>query len=194
MGIFELPDGYTEIKRINMQKDKKLAVLINIVALLIMVAAFFAGAVFVPVSFEIGGDNFGVFLVNAVLVLLAIVLYMFAHELIHGVFIKKYSGKKAKYGFTGMYAYAGSDAFFNKRQYIIIALAPVVLFGLVFLLLNIFLPRELFWGIYIIQMLNLSGAAGDLYITWLMGRLPADVLTNDEGFSMIIYSKAKTAL
>lgn len=191
MGIWELPEGYSEIKKVNLQKDKKLAILVNIGAFVIMSAVFIIGTIFVPFSFEIGSDNLISFLLNALGVLLATILYMVAHELIHGVFIKKYSGKKAQYGFTGLYAYAGSEAYFNKHQYVIIALAPVVLFGVVFLLLNIFLPIQWFWGIYFIQMINLSGAAGDFYITGLISKLPADVLTKDAGIEMVIYARSK---
>ena len=190
MGIFELPEGYSEIKRINLQKDKKLAVLVNIGAVIIAIALFFLGLFIVPFEITIKGDVAGI-LLSPLPFFLSIILYLLSHELIHGLFIKKYSGKRARYGFTGLYAYAGSDAFFNKRQYIIIALAPVVLWGAVFLLLNIFLPVEFFWSVYFLQIINLSGAAGDFYITLLVIRLPADILTNDEGVAMVIYSRAE---
>jgi fatty acid desaturase len=124
-------------------------------------------------------------------ILVAMIVYIIVHELIHGIFFKKYSGKKAQYGFTGLYAYAKSEAYFNKRQYLVIGLAPVVLLGLFILLLNIFLPERWFWGIYIMQILNLSGAAGDIYIAWLMSRLPADILVTDEGTAMTIYSRTE---
>ena len=52
---------------------------------------------------------------------------MILHEIIHGGFMKAFSGLKPRYGFTGLYAYAGSDALFNRRQYLIIAFAPVVI-------------------------------------------------------------------
>ena len=191
MGVFTLPDGYAEIKCVNLQKDKKLAVLINIGAAAMIIALFFVGNMFVPFSFTITNDNFLFVLLNLLGLLFANLLYLLAHEFVHGIFIKRYSGKKAKYGFTGLYAYAGSDAYFNKRQYIVIALAPVVLFGVIFLLLNLFLSKEWFWWIFFLQMLNLSGAAGDFYITWLMSRLPVDVLTTDKGVSMIMYSRIK---
>lgn len=188
MDMFHLPDGYRELKSVNMQKDKKLAVFVNVLALVIAVLLFLIGnkLVYVLDHFASGDMNSALF--RMVFLLVSVVLYLFAHELIHGIFIKKYSGKKAKYGFTGLYAYAGSDAFFNKRQYGIIALAPVAFFGALCLALNLFLPSEFFWPVYFIQIINLSGAAGDFYITWLAGRMPADVLIRDEGVSMTMFS------
>ena len=69
------------------------------------------------------------------------VLYIFLHEFVHGIFIKRYSGKKADYGFTGMYAYAGSKPYFNKKSYLVIALAPVVLWGIVLTALLLIVPK-----------------------------------------------------
>jgi len=191
MGVFDLPEGYSEIKRVDFLKNKKLALFINAGALVIMAAMFFLGIFFVPLSFTVDAGQLVPLLLKAAGGLLAIVLYLIAHEWVHGIFIKKFSGKKAKYGFVGLYAYAGTDAYLNKRHYIVVALAPVVLFGVAFLALNLFSPRAWFWGVYLLQIMNLSGAVGDLYITWLMSRLPADVLTNDEGVAMVIYSKTK---
>jgi len=128
-------------------------------------------------------------LITVVALLALMGVYIFFHEFIHGIFIKKYSGEKAKYGFTGLYAYAGSNAYFCKRQYLIIALAPVVLFGGVFLMLNVFLPPQWFWFVYLLQMINISSAAGDLYVTYITCRVPADVLIRDKGLEMIFYSR-----
>lgn len=194
MGIFELPEGYSEIKRVNLQKDVKLAVLINAGAIFLMVLLYILGNMLVPFDFEINNDNLALTFGTLIGLLIAMVLYFTAHELVHGVFIKKYSGKKARYGFTGLYAYAASKAYFNKRQYIVIALAPVILFGVIFLLLNILLPKEHFWIIYLLQIINISGAAGDFYVTCLMGRLPADILVNDEGVTMVMYSTPSASL
>jgi len=186
MGVFELPVGYSLVRKIDFL-EKKFAREINAGALLILLLLGALGIMIVPL--EVRFDGLRPLLLVGFGLLLAILLYVVAHELIHGVFIKKYSGRKAKYGFAGAYAWAGSDAYFNKRQYIVIALAPIVLLGLLLLLLNVLLPQEWFWPVYLIQMLNISGAAGDIYLTGLMGRLPADVLVKDAGLSMEIYAR-----
>ena len=40
-----------------------------------------------------------------------------------------------------------------------------------------------------LQILNLSGAVGDIYMTLLMTKLPEDVLINDSGIEIDIFSK-----
>lgn len=194
---FDLPDNYREIYALDLQKDKKTAVLVNSIAIALMVTLIIAGTVAKPGAFSamvstfiqsIQSGNF----YTAPFMLLALgagqLAYIILHELTHGVFIKIFSRKKAKYGFTGLYAFASSEAYFNKRDYIIIALAPVVLWGIVLFMLCSTVPPHWFWIVYLIQITNLSGAAGDFYVTWKFSKLPSDILVKDAGTSMKVYS------
>ena len=97
--------------------------------------------------------------------------------------------KKVKYGFTGMYAFAGSEDYYDKKSYIFIALAPVVLWGIVLAIVNCFVPVEWFWVVYMIQIMNISGAAGDLFVTVKFSRFPQDILIRDHGVGMKVYSQ-----
>ena len=122
-------------------------------------------------------------------IVVGMIVYIVLHELVHGIVMKYYSKIKPTYGFTGMYAYAGSSAYFCKKHYIIIALAPIVLWGVGLLILNLLVPTGWFWVVYLIQMMNISGAAGDLYVSVSFSKLPEDILINDTGVSMTIYSR-----
>jgi hypothetical protein len=108
---------------------------------------------------------------------------------VHGITMKLFGTKKVKYGFTGLYAFAGSDDYYDKMSYITIALAPIVFWGIVLLILNLTLGSEWFWVVYIIQIINVSGAAGDMYVTYRMTKLPQDVLVRDTGVAMTVYGK-----
>ncbi len=87
-----------------------------------------------------------------------------------------------------MYAFAGSDDFYDKRSYISIALVPVVVLGIILVIVNAFVTEEWFWTIYIIQILNISGASGDFYVTYKFIGFPKDILVNDCGVEMRVYS------
>ena len=86
--------------------------------------------------------------------------YLILHELVHGITMKACGTKKVRYGFTGLYCYAGSEDYYGKKSYLIIALAPVVLFFFLLIPINLIVPREWFWVVYFLQIGNLSGAAG----------------------------------
>lgn len=58
-------------------------------------------------------------------VVAGLLAYIALHELTHGV-VMKACGASVRYGYKVAYAYAGSDAYFTRPAYVVIALAPVV--------------------------------------------------------------------
>ena len=84
-----------------------------------------------------------------------------------------------------------NTAYFDKKSYVIITLAPIVIWGIALMILTILAPREWFWVVYFIQITNISGAAGDLYITFRFRKLPNDILINDTGVEMRVYGNKK---
>lgn len=192
MNVTQLPHGYTEILHLDLQKDKKPALLVNILAILIAVVMCVTAYFFIPLpSFFATSGGARISLLHSVVLLAGMILYMFLHELVHGICIKHFSGKSAHYGFTGLYAYAGSDVYFDKKSYLFIALAPIVFWGIVLLVLNCVIDISWFWVIYFIQVCNISGAAGDLYVTCQFAKLPSDILVQDSGIAMTVYSAEK---
>jgi hypothetical protein len=181
-----LPNGYREVRKIDLMRNRRQAFLVNLIALAITIVVVALGFVLCPPvgEFRIGIQTiFGIAATG-----IGIVLYMILHELIHGVFMKEFSGKKARYGFTGLYAFAGSDALFTRKQYLVIAFAPVVILGILIAILTAAFYETAFWALYIIQILNLSGAAGDFYVGYLIARSGNDVLVRDMGTDMSFFS------
>lgn len=188
--IQTLPNGYKEIFSVNLQKDKKIAFLINAFAAVIMFAMAVPMHFYVPISTIFDMQNgLGAYVTRFIALIVLIIVYMILHELVHGITMKLCGTKKVKYGFTGLYAFAGSDDYYDKRSYIIIALAPVVVWGIIIAIVNAFVPRDWFWVIYFIQISNISGVAGDMYVTAKFSRLPKDILVKDIGVGMTVYSK-----
>ena len=183
-----LPEDYGEIYSLNLQKDKRTAIIVNLLALAIAAVMAVSMNFFVPVTsvFDMSGGIVRYFLRLAALIVL-MVLYMVLHELVHGIAMKLCGTKRVKYGFTGLYAFAGSEDYYDKKSYIFIALAPIVLWGTVLAAVNFFVPTEWFWIVYMIQLINISGAAGDLFATVKFSRMPKDILIQDSGVSMRVF-------
>ncbi len=184
-----LPEGYKEVLSINLQKDKKLALIVNLIGLVVMLAMGVPMHFYIPIStlFDFS-QGFGAYCARFVVMIISLVLYLVLHELVHGITMKMCGTKKVKYGFTGMYAFAGSDDYYDKKSYIIIALAPVVVWGIVLAIINCLVPENWFWVVYFIQISNISGAAGDIYVTAKFSKLPNDILVQDSGVGMTVYS------
>lgn len=186
---FTLPDGYGKIRTVNLTQDRGPAGVVSLLALVITAGMILLGRLHLPLS-ALLRPGAGATLFSLALLLVAFVVYIIGHELVHGFFIRLFSGRRAQYGFNWLYAWAGSEAYFSRRQYIIIALAPVVLFGGLFLALNLLLPAPWFWHAFLLQVANLAGAAGDYYIVALTAKMPAGLLVRDPGFEMAFFAPA----
>ena len=188
----ELPAAYHEIRSIDLQKDKKKALWINGAAsagmILLAVIGHFC---FVPVvEFFTGSasDSLLGTLSKPLVLLVGMLAYIVLHELTHAAAMKAVGGTHVRFGFTGLYAYAGSERdWFDRNAYLLIALAPVVCWGLTFTILLILVPRSWFWVVYILQIINVTGSAGDFYVSWLAAHMPDRLLVRDTGVSMSFY-------
>jgi len=184
-----LPEEYREIFAVDLQKDKKMALAVNgaaiLIGILMAVPAHFYCSFF---SLFDMSQGLGMYAVRFAVLVVGLILYMVLHELTHGIAMKLFGTKKVRFGFTGLYAFAGSDDFYPKKPYLVIALAPVVVFGVLLTVITLLVSAEWFWVAYFIQIANISGAAGDLYVTFKFSRMPADILVQDDGVSMKVYS------
>lgn len=187
--FLKLPENYHPIRMVDLQKNKKEMLLVNGVALAIGVLMAVPMHFVVPIGtlFDMS-EGLLPYAVRFVVMMLGMVAYLILHEAVHGIAMKSFGCKKVRYGFTGMYAYAGCDEFFDKVGYLVIALAPVVVWGVVLGVLQLFVPVSWFWVVYLIQITNISGAAGDFYVSCLFAKLPENILVKDVGTSMTVYS------
>ncbi len=190
--VEKLPENFGEIYAVNLQKNKKMLIGINIsagiIALLLAIPAHFIVPITSLFSMENGIADYSVRFLSLIVL---IFIYLILHELVHGMAMKICGTKKIEYGFTGIYAFAGSRDFYDKKSYIFIALAPVVILGIVIAGINAFVPDEWFWVVYLIQISNLSGAVGDYFVVLKFSKMPRDILIQDSGVSMKVFSLQK---
>ena len=191
--LTSLPAGYRLYDHVNLQQDKKTSLAVNIAAAVLMIALFVLGHfAFVPLSamFDVDALGMGTYLLHFAVLLLGYFAYIILHELTHAAVMKLFGGTRLRFGFTGLYAYAGSEVdYFDKLSYLCVALAPLTVWGVIFTVLLIFTPAEWFWVVYFWQVGNIAGAAGDVYVTCRFIRAPKDILVMDTGVEMSVYSK-----
>lgn len=118
---------------------------------------------------------------------LLIIGYIILHELIHGVFMKFYGGVSPKYGFSGPFIFAKSDAYFSKRSYIILTLAPFITLGLGAALLGLIVSPIGVWFAIFLGSINLFASRGDIQAAIVLKDLSKDLLIEDKGDSLYIY-------
>ena len=101
----QLPEGYKEIRKVDLTEDKRTFIVINIFSSIIFIAMAVLGAIIKPISFTVDSK----FLYLLILAVFLYIIYIILHEAIHGYFMKKFSGIKAYYGHAKFCAYAGID-------------------------------------------------------------------------------------
>ena len=185
MNFKSYPKGYRQIGVLDFVRNRKQMLTVAISALVITVLMVIAGIVLFPYGLGVLKTWWGWILLAALYV-----AYIPLHELTHGLLMHALSGVKPKYGLKLPYAYAGSHVYFDRRSHNLIALAPLVLWGIVLFVLERALPPEWFWLFYIVQISNVSGSMGDVYCVLHLMKRPKDVVIQDTGTRMRILAPA----
>ena len=95
-----LPESYKEMYSVDLQKDKKKALLVNALAVIIAILMAVPMNSFVPISSLFSmEDGFGSYFLRFFALILLIIVYMVIHEMIHGVAMKMCGTQKIKYGY-----------------------------------------------------------------------------------------------
>lgn len=181
--------GYKECTKIDLVKNKKEALLVNIYGIIIMVVM----AVFIPLLIMGGIIEFNLettFPLFFIVLLISLILYIPLHEIVHGIVLKNYTDEKLSFGWKLVYAYCGSkEAVVNRKEYYAVALAPLLVFSVVFISLMVLNPSlSLVW--YVMEIMNVSGSVGDIYVSIKLRKEKSrDILITDSGTDMSFWSR-----
>lgn len=183
-----LPEGYEEVYSID-ATNKKVCVVLNAVAIIIMLAIIIPTAVIINPTGCAADSGFR----QAFISIAVMLSYVFLHELIHGIAYKILTKQKLTFGLTPWYAYCGvPDVYVYRPATLIALLAPFVVLSMIFIIAAIRISDP--WGKFfaiIIFSAHLGGCCGDLYNTVLYVFRFRDngILTRDIGLKQIFYQK-----
>ena len=187
-----LPDGYHEIDRIDLQENRRLGFRIGLAAVALAVLMIAVTAVFVPLT-ELFSPLVGIrlYIARLLALVLGAAAYALLHELMEGYLLRRFGSVKETYHMSLLSPSVGSNAYFDKKRYLLIVLMPTVFWTVVLTAACCFVPRSWFWVAYLIQVFNLSGAVGDFYLCFRLSRLPLDILIQDSGTQVRVYSRTE---
>jgi len=187
----ELPAEYVEVGRVD-ATDKNFATKLTIASFVLLLPFAIWVGVLCGLGQKRGTLDLKALWDGSWIPLLAIVLYLVAHELTHGIAYKLMTGEKLTFGLTLTVAYCGvPDIYVYRRTALISLLAPFVLFSVIFGGLTIFTTgiQHIYW--LVVFGVHFSGCAGDLYDTWLFLTKYRDesTLMRDSGPTQWFYQK-----
>ena len=191
----ELPNGYRIARCIDV-KNASFGLIFSLITLLIFALTIVLCAI--PIIFRANEFfdkiNKTSMLIIPLIYFVGYVLYIIAHELIHGFAYKKLTGEKLTFGLSWSCAFCGVPHIFTYRRTALIAvMAPLIFFTTIFIpaLIITFVMNPVF---YIILSLlfasHIGGCSGDIYVTYLFLTKYKDksVLMNDTGPRMAIFT------
>lgn len=178
-----LPTGYVQSGQIDLKKNKRLSILLNIGALIIFIPMFYLLSGFIAwVRPDITNFSVTITIGKVFSAIGLVVLVLIIHEIIHGLFFWIFSHGRPVFALRPLYAYAGAPTwFFPKRQYAITALGPLVIIGAVGLLLLLLAPISWIPMIALLVALNTGGAIGDVFVFFRLLKCSPTSFANDTG-------------
>ncbi len=186
--------GYSQSSEINLKKNKRLAIILNVVALFGAVLSLFLLASFAALV-RIGFVNTsGTITAGVVAVVLGLVLVLLTiHGLIHGFFFWVFTRSKPVFAVRLSYAYASApDWYIPARQFTLAAVGPLVIIDAVGLLLMLLGPESWVMSVAFVVAFNTGGSMGDLVVLTRLSKLSSTCLANDAGDVVTFYEPRST--
>ena len=189
-----LPEGYAQSGEINLKKNKRLAITLNIVAFFVLVLSFYLLSSFAALVRPDLMNLSGTITAGGWAVVVGLVVLLFTiHELIHGFFFWVFTRSRPVFALRLFYAYAGApDWYIPTRQFAFVAVGPLVIIGAVGLLLILLAPIRWIMFIIFFVAMNTGGSAGDLLVLTRLVKLPPTCLANDTGDVVTFYEHPST--
>ena len=179
----ELPAGYREVYKLN-ALDKKVSVLLTVASFVVTIGGGVLSALIIkPHGLPTHTAWF----------LIVMILYIVAHELVHGAAYKLLTKRKLTFGITLTVAYCGVPDIYVYRKAALISLAaPLTVFSVLFLAAAFLFTDS--WDAFLAAAMfsvHLGGCVGDIYDIYLYLAKFRDPLTlmRDTGPEQTFYVK-----
>jgi hypothetical protein len=189
-----LPENYVLAWDVNMKRDRRLNVILQVVGLGWMALA---GWLLVSIVMWMRPDfndamqtGMTVNLLALLLILVVMVVTIVFHELVHGLLFWFYARHKPEFGIGRGYAFAAMpDWYFPRGKYLVIGLGPLVGLTLLGMAIMAFAPLSWLGLVFAGVVINAGGAIGDLYVCWRIAREADNVWVKDIGDGFQVYRR-----
>ena len=184
-----LPEGYVQSGEINLKKNRRLALMLNIVGLLVMIFSFFLFSSLVALVRPSLVGTSGTITAGVIVIIVGLTVTLLTiHELVHGFFFWAFTRSRPVFALHLFYACAGApDWYFPARQYAVSALGPLVIIDAVGVLFMLLVPLGWVLAPVYMMAMNTGGSMGDLFILYRVLKLSPTSLVNDTGDVVTFY-------
>lgn len=170
----------------NILENKKAMLWINVMALVLFICFIFLFGALIQILQGNKTVDFDLLAIG--LMIIAYIIIIVIHELIHGLFMKLFKPTaNVKFGFKKFVAYATAPGTrYSRFQFLVILLSPFVLITVSLFLLTVFKVIHPL-AFVIIAALHASGCVGDFYMSVLVLKARRGVLVEDTAVGIDFY-------
>ena len=187
----ELPEGYHQTYSFKLTENIEIVRELSHLELLIAAALFLAGLWIHPLSsVSTRSTGFDSTTTRLCLIPFAVIAYLIIHEFTHVFFMRLFGAEKIVLHKEAGVAATGSSGYYDKFSFLLISLAPVLIWGILLGVLCFLVPVRWFWVVYPAFIINFSGSSSDYYSFSLARKAPDAALIQDTGLEFTIYSKS----
>jgi hypothetical protein len=121
--------------------------------------------------------------------MVAFLLVMPLHELVHGAMYWWTTAKRPSFGMKGLFPYATapSDVYFPRNVYLGVGIAPLLVLTLAALLLVMVVPAVMVPSVILFVAFNTAGGAGDLVMVGRLLSYSPRTMMQDVGTGVVVY-------
>ncbi len=189
--VKDLPRGYVRVASLDLARDRRAFLAIQVVGTLL----FFAfGWLFFRFGLLMRREAFGrsLTLSGFLGLLVAMVVVIILHEAVHGVLFWAYTRELPRFGFKGIFAYAAAPTWYLPRNHhLVAALAPFLVITAAGMALTPWVPAGALLAWLFGLTVNAAGAVGDFFVAAVSIMHPPDLLVNDYGEAITLYSRPR---
>ncbi|HSV86734.1 MAG TPA: DUF3267 domain-containing protein [Levilinea sp.] len=196
-----LPENYAPAGTIDLSKDRRALVLMNVLAIGILAGFGYLFMVIMIRLRPVDGPATLNYSITGPLGILLALLYITAlyavviilHEAVHGIFFWLFTRTRPIFAFKIWYAYAAAPGWYLPRNlYAVVAISPLVVLSLLGILLFLFIPGWMLMPVFLLITFNASGAVGDIVVLFWLFSKPPTCLAYDQGDAVTLYIREKT--
>ncbi|WP_067856904.1 DUF3267 domain-containing protein [Nocardia shimofusensis] len=178
----ELPADYRIHRTVDLGRDRKFSFAVQgIFAVVAGVAIAAVPLLDLPLTSSWSS------VVTVAVTLLACLVYLAVHEVTHGVVLQLLTRVRPTYAVRFPFVTTGNHAYLTRRDTVLVASAPSILWGLALLAAVFTLPTDYRLTAYVLTALNFAGSAGDYVEVFLIARQPPTALVRDDGDKVRIF-------
>lgn len=180
-----VPPGYRLVSTLDLRADRRTAAVVQ-GGFVVVAGVLVASALALGLPLDTGWPT----PVAALVTIAACLAYMALHELTHALALRLLTGVRPTVGVRLPYLFTGSPALLTRDRAIVVALAPLVLWGVTLPVLGLLLPADALLAVFVVVVLNLAGSSGDAVQAYAFTRLPATARIRDDGTTTCVLEPA----